>query len=1037
MLTLQQTYQYSDYSMALNFGFQWQDLYNSKKLSVLHQHFLNYLKQSDPELHADIYELNPTNNDFLIPLAMAIESFVVELFGLQNIVQDTYDEHHQNRLVARLKREFVQRDVLYAYASAEGINGDDVLRQLSQLLGQSLDPVKEVEFAGLALAALSRGDEKVVQLFREYAAWAYYSDEGKQRHFDGFLFKKPRATCVQNRVSSIHDENGVITSPIIKPRSGFDLTDSGINTSKAVDEAFYCIKCHDRGKDTCRTGFKVPTGKFKNDALGQPLSGCPLDQKISEMNVLYEHGQIIAALAVVTLDNPMVAATGHRICYDCSRSCIFQKQDPVDIPSIETRLLKQVLNLPYGFEIYSLLTRWNPLNLDNPYPALESGYHVLVVGQGPSGFALSHLMMQQGHRVTAIDGLKIEPLSLDLKNPAFPIKNISEYYERLSERYAKGFGGVAEYGITVRWEKNFLFVIRLLLERRAQYECLDGVRLGSSITFDTAFNEHGFDHVALCLGAGSPTLLPLKNMTIPGVRLASDFLMALHLGDAAKLESKTTLRIQLPLAVVGAGLTAIDTATEALAYYPMQVMNFYVRYQQVLIEYGPDKAKEITAIDPDVAKTFLEHGRIIYDEYTSASTEKRDPNYLPYLNEWGGVTVYYRKTLQDAPSYRLNPHELENALREGVRFLERAIPINIVADADGKLSGVEFSIGNACHQAPLKTLLVAAGTKPNTVLAQEFFDIELDGDFFKPLFDSSFFVHKTKDERYVSYLGDLHPDYSGSVVKALASAKMAAPKIQEKLLLKPPTNQPFNNLDFISSVSAISIETNVICLTIHSAAAARMYQPGQFFKLQPYGTTFTEAIPLFPTHMDTVAGQITFKIQMVGATTRWLQHIKVNERVFLMGPTGSSLNIPAKNRILFITAPQIATDSTAAIRQHITNPFHEIITNIQDIQPQDFDGFEAVFLSGGAHFIEAFKAKFQGLDVPCYTFVHTHLQCMMKQVCAQCIYTAVDPATGYTSVQFGCAKSIENIQKVSYSVVNKRNKNEQLEETLLGAIFAK
>ena len=29
-----------------------------------------------------------------------------------------------------------------------------------------------------------------------------------------------------------------------------------------------------------------------------------------------------------------------------------------------------------------------------------------------------------------------------------------------------GFGGVAEYGITVRWDKNFLKIIRLLLERR-------------------------------------------------------------------------------------------------------------------------------------------------------------------------------------------------------------------------------------------------------------------------------------------------------------------------------------------------------------------------------------------------------------------------------------------------------------------------------------------------------------------------------------------------------------------------------------------
>ncbi len=48
------------------------------------------------------------------------------------------------------------------------------------------------------------------------------------------------------------------------------------------------------------------------------------------------------------------------------KSCIYQKQEPVDIPQAETRTLKDVLELPWGFEIYSLLTRWNPLNLRRP-----------------------------------------------------------------------------------------------------------------------------------------------------------------------------------------------------------------------------------------------------------------------------------------------------------------------------------------------------------------------------------------------------------------------------------------------------------------------------------------------------------------------------------------------------------------------------------------------------------------------------------------------------------------------------------------------
>ena len=89
-------------------------------------------------------------------------------------------------------------------------------------------------------------------------------------------------------------------------------------------------------------------GSFKKSPFGVPLNGCPLEEKISEMNTLKEEGCPIGALAAVTVDNPMCAATGHRICNDCMKSCIYQKQEPVDIPQVETRTLKDVLELPYG-----------------------------------------------------------------------------------------------------------------------------------------------------------------------------------------------------------------------------------------------------------------------------------------------------------------------------------------------------------------------------------------------------------------------------------------------------------------------------------------------------------------------------------------------------------------------------------------------------------------------------------------------------------------------------------------------------------------
>ena len=217
------------------------------------------------------------------------------------------------------------------------------------------------------------------------------------------------------------------------------------------------------------------------------------------------------------------------------KACVFQKQEPVDIPQIETRTLRDVLKLPWGFEIYSLLTRWNPLNLVRPVPRPASGYKVLVVGLGPAGFTLSHHLMNDGHTVAGVDGLKIEPLAEDvsgvtphgLRVKFRPIRDVNEIYESLDDRVMAGFGGVAEYGITVRWNKNFLKVIRLLLERRNQFRMFGGVRFGGTLTVDDAFHL-GFDHVALCAGAGRPTVIPMKNGLARGVRQASDFLMALH-----------------------------------------------------------------------------------------------------------------------------------------------------------------------------------------------------------------------------------------------------------------------------------------------------------------------------------------------------------------------------------------------------------------------------------------------------------------------------------------------------------------------------
>ncbi|MGH8622985.1 MAG: FAD-dependent oxidoreductase, partial [Burkholderiales bacterium] len=590
---------------APGFDCTFDDLYAREGLLRLDRRFLAAVRESDAALHerlvrarSDPAALAPKQeSELLLALAPQLERFVARLFGIEAEVRAHAAEHHRRAPLSPVKRQFVQRKAMHRYAAHEAarFDGPALERELEAAFGE---PFTELAFA--RHVAHWQNDEAAHAAHLEsalrYAAWAAHTKEGSARRGSGLLFKAPAKIDPQRLVPVVTEESGGYRSyrlerHHLRRRDGFKLTDPGADLARALDEANYCIWCHEQGKDSCSKGLlaKGATGRgaasFRKSPFGAALAGCPLEEKISEFHQAKAEGHAIGALAIIVVDNPMVAATGHRICNDCMKSCIYQKQEPVDIPQAETRTLKDVLELPWGFEIYSLLTRWNPLNIRAPYPRPPSGKRVLIAGMGPAGIALAHHLMNDGHAVVGIDGLKIEPLPEGLSGvdergervPFAPVRDVRELYESLDQRLMAGFGGVAEYGITVRWDKNFLRMLRLLLERRREFALFGGVRFGGTLTADEAF-AMGFDHVALALGAGRPTVLDLPNGLVRGVRAASDFLMGLQLTGAAKTDSLANMQLRLPVVVVGGGLTAIDTATEARAYYPLQVETVLQRY---------------------------------------------------------------------------------------------------------------------------------------------------------------------------------------------------------------------------------------------------------------------------------------------------------------------------------------------------------------------------------------------------------------------------------------------------------------------------
>jgi NADPH-dependent glutamate synthase beta subunit-like oxidoreductase len=728
-------------------GFTYPDLFNPLKLAELHERFLQELKSENPEIAGRFDQYRRCRGAGMAPKEISeritetapyLSVFIARMFGVGNEEMAMKQKAKREQIIFRFKKEYFVRRALRKY-SREDTGKFDValidlrMSNLLRLCSHTEGSDRELAVAMMVTdmidreKALSGGMTpelsayctnlvrrfsaspdlkavigpadadpsfksffpKILDIAGQWLALHYY--RGDTEMGDWVSFRLPKDVDYQHLVDVHPAENGMHNGWIgpaehYRRRDGFDLTDERFNGREVMNEIDYCIICHEREKDSCSHGFR-DAGGYKQNPLGYPMKGCPLDQKISESHALQSGGDAIGALAVIAIDNPMCPGTGHRICNDCMKACIFQKQEPVNIPQVETGILTDVLKLPWGFEIYSLLTRWNPLNVERPFALPYNGKKILVVGMGPAGYTLAHYFLNEGFGVAGVDALKIEPLPEWLAGGdgiSFkPVRDYDSICQKLSERVLLGFGGVSEYGITVRWDKNFLTVIYLNLLRREYFRIYDGVRFGGTITVEDAF-ELGFDHVAIAMGAGKPTFISLKNNLIRGIRKASDFLMSLQLTGASRRDTLANLQFRLPAVVIGGGLTAVDTATELMAYYPIQVLKIDERYRKLCEEFGQDAIDTMfNAEDHVILREFLDNAREIRCEHERAAAAGERPNTIPLIRRWGGVNLYYRRSMNDSPAYRLNHEEVIKALEEGIGFVEKMSPVEAIPDTTG------------------------------------------------------------------------------------------------------------------------------------------------------------------------------------------------------------------------------------------------------------------------------------------------------------------------------------------------------------------
>ncbi|MCK6592008.1 MAG: pyridine nucleotide-disulfide oxidoreductase, partial [Polyangiaceae bacterium] len=440
---------------------------------------------------------------------------------------------------------------------------------------------------------------------------------------------------------------------------------------------------------------------------------------------------------------------------------------------------------------------------------------------------------------------------------------------------------------------------------------------------------------------------------------------------------------------------------------------------------------------------------------------------------------------------------------------------------------------------PARTVCVAAGTSPNVT-----YEKERPGTFvfdkWKQFFQAhrayvdetgalkvepsdprtGFFTSYNDGKHAVSYYGDNHPYYAGSVVKAMASAKDAYPHVTalfqrdfEKLGDEPQEARDarrkalFEALDdeLVARVYAVNrLTSTIVEVIIKAPAAARKFEPGQFYRLQNYevnapvveGTRLAmEGIALTGAWVDKEQGLLSLIALEMGASSRLLAALKEGERVVVMGPTGAPTEIPSGetvllaggglgNAVLFSIAKALkargdkvvyfagykkgedlfkqddievatdqviwCTDTGAEIAprrpmdRHFRGNIVQAMKSYADgsLEGADFKLSEVsrIIAIGSSPMMNAVREARHGVLAPYLNPKHvgiasinSPMQCMMKEVCAQCLQKHVDPETGKEVIIFSCFNQDQPMDHVDFKNLNARLRMNTIQEKVANA----
>jgi glutamate synthase (NADPH/NADH) small chain len=263
---------------------------------------------------------------------------------------------------------------------------------------------------------------------------------------------------------------------------------------------------------------------------------CPVHNDIPGALLKLEDGDIAGAADVFRATNPAPDMCG-RLCPQerlCEGDCVVGKKNiPVAIGKLEAFIAD------HG-------------GRRTPEIALPTGKRVAVVGSGPAGLAVAEKLAVLGHGVKVFE--------------AWPAP-----------------GGVLRYGIpSFKMDKRHVDdQVAYLHELGVQFHY--NIRIGYDMTVDALFEE-GYDAVFLAHGAGQANKLGVPSEDLPGVYMATDFLVRANL-PAEELPShmREPLEVGSRVIVIGGGDTSMDCVRSAVRLGGQEVTCVYRRTEAEML----------------------------------------------------------------------------------------------------------------------------------------------------------------------------------------------------------------------------------------------------------------------------------------------------------------------------------------------------------------------------------------------------------------------------------------------------------------------